>query len=80
MHIKAPPSRLCYVKYTAFYLHSDKQSLSTHNWQEGGNDITIVIVSHTSCEWIHCFLDSEAIVLQFYVFHIKRLHVSFENL
>ena len=33
--------------------------------QEGGNDITIVRVFHTSCEWVHCFLDSEAIVSEF---------------
>ena len=36
--------------------------LSTHNWQESGNNITFDSLSHTSCEEIHWYLDFKAIV------------------
>ena len=44
---KTPPSRLCYVKYTAFYLHSDKQSLSPHTTGKKGEMTSPLSESHT---------------------------------
>ena len=69
MHIKTPPSRLCCVKYTAFYLHSDKQSLSLHTTAKKGEMTSLSSVSHTRCEWIHGFLESEAIVSVLFFSH-----------
>ena len=80
MHIKTPPGRLCYVKYTAFYPHSDKQSLSPHITGKKGEMASLLSESPTLDVNGYTFLDSEVIVSQFYFFHIKRLHVSFENL
>ena len=80
MPMKTPPSRLCYVKYTAFYLHFDEQSLSPHTTGKKGEMTSLLSESPTLAVNGYTFLDSETIVSQFYFFHIKRLHVSFENL
>ena len=77
---KTPPSRLCYVKYTAFYLLSDKQSLSPYTTGKKGEMTSLLSESPTLAVHGYTFLDSETIVSQFYFLHIKRLHVSFENL
>ena len=43
---KTPPSRLCYVQYTAFYLHSDKQFLSPHTTGKKGEMTSLLTASH----------------------------------
>ena len=70
MHIKTPPSRLCYVQYTAFYLHSDKQSLSPNTTGKKGEMTSLLSESPTLAVNEYTFLDTEAIVSQFYFFHI----------
>ena len=43
---KTPPSRLCYVQYTAFYLHSDKQFLSPRSTFKKGEMTSLLTGSH----------------------------------
>ena len=73
MHIKTPPSRLCYWKRTAFYLHSDKQFLSPHTTGKKGEMTSLLSESPTLAVNGYTFLNSETIVSQFYFFYIKRL-------
>ena len=47
MHIKTPPSRLCYMLYTAFYLHSDKQPPSPHTTGKKGEMTSLLSESPT---------------------------------
>ena len=44
---KTPPSRQCYMQYTAFYLHSDKQFLSPHTTGKEGEMRSLLTASHT---------------------------------
>ena len=47
MHIKTPPCRQCYVQYTTFYLHSDKQFLSPHTTGKKGEITSLLTAFHT---------------------------------